>query len=184
MNVHWDEAAASLAERGFARLGRVLTPRDCAALIKLYSDASLFRSRIDMQQYRFGRGEYQYFGYPLPPLVEKLRHDLYAGLAPVANQWAESLGEAARFPDSLDALLERCHREGQPRPTPLMLRYGAGDYNCLHQDLYGPCVFPLQLVCLLSEPGREFEGGELVLSEQRPRAQSRPHVVPLRKGDA
>jgi hypothetical protein len=184
MHVQWDEAAASLAERGFARLGRLLTPRDCDALIRLYGDASLFRSRIEMQQYRFGRGEYQYFRYPLPPLVEKLRHELYAGLAPVANQWAEQLGDAARFPDSLDALLARCHGEGQKRPTPLMLRYGAGDYNCLHQDIYGAIAFPFQVVCFLSQPGRDYRGGEFLLLENPPRAQSMGRVLAPEQGEA
>jgi hypothetical protein len=184
MNVHWEDAARSLTERGFARLGRLLTPQDCAALIRLYDDAKRFRSRIDMEQYRFGRGEYQYFRYPLPPLVEKLRHQLYAGLAPVANGWAESLGEAARFPGSLDALLERCHREGQQRPTPLMLRYGPGDYNCLHQDLYGAIAFPFQVVCFLSQPGRDYEGGEFLLVENPPRAQSMGRVLLPEQGEA
>jgi uncharacterized protein len=184
MNVQWEDAARSLSERGFARLGRLLRPEDCAALIRLYGDAALFRSRIDMQQYRFGRGEYQYFRYPLPPLIEKLRHKLYAGLAPIANQWAGSLGEAAQFPPSLDALLERCHREGQQRPTPLMLRYGAGDYNCLHQDLYGAIAFPFQVVCFLSQPGRDYTGGEFLLVENPPRAQSMGRALLPEQGEA
>ena len=184
MNVQWDDAAASLTERGFARLGRILTPQDCASLIRLYGDESVFRSRIDMRQYRFGSGEYQYFRYPLPPLVEKLRHELYAGLAPVANEWSEQLGEAARFPDSLDALLARCHREGQKRPTPLMLRYGAGDYNCLHQDIYGAIAFPFQVVCFLSQPDRDYQGGEFLLVENPPRAQSMGRVLAPEQGEA
>jgi hypothetical protein len=184
MNVQWEDAARSLTARGFAPLGRLLMPQDCAALIRLYSDPERFRSRIDMQQYRFGRGEYQYFRYPLPPLVEKLRHQLYAGLAPIANTWAESLGETARFPDSLDALLERCHREGQTRPTPLMLHYGPGDYNCLHQDLYGAIAFPFQVVCFLSQPGHDYSGGEFLLVENPPRAQSMGRALLPAQGEA
>jgi hypothetical protein len=184
MTVSWEDAEHSLPERGFARLGQLLTPDDCAALIRLYSEPALFRSRIDMQQYRFGRGEYQYFRYPLPPLVEKLRHELYAGLAPIANQWAESLGETARFPPALDTILARCHREGQQRPTPLMLRYGAGDYNCLHQDLYGAIAFPFQVVCFLSEPGRDYTGGEFLLVENPPRAQSMGRALLPQQGEA
>jgi hypothetical protein len=184
MHIHWDDAARSLTERGFARLGRLLTPQDCDALIALYSDPALFRKRIDMVQYRFGQGEYQYFRYPLPPLVQKLRCELYAGLAPIANRWAESLGEEARFPDSHDALLERCHRDGQTRPTPLMLRYRPGDYNCLHQDLYGAIAFPFQVVCFLSQPQRDYSGGEFLLVENPPRAQSMGRVLLPEQGEA
>ena len=137
-----------------------------------------------MQQHGFGRGEYRYFAYPLPPLVQSLRGALYARLAPVANRWAEQLRQPAEFPDSLDAYLEKCHAAGQTKPTPLVLRYEAGDYNCLHQDLYGAHVFPLQATVLLSEPGADFAGGEFLLVEQRPRAQSRGEVVPLARGDA
>src|SRR5947209_3985357 len=184
MDVNWDAAAQSLTARGFARLGCLLTPQDCASLIAFYRYPALFRSPIDMQQYRFGRGEYQYFRYPLPPLVEELRHRLYAGLAPVANAWAESLDDATRFPESLDALLKRCHREGQKRPTPLMLRYGPGDYNCLHQDVYGAIAFPFQVVCFLSQPGRDYTGGEFLLVENPPRAQSMGRVLLPEQGDA
>jgi len=161
----------------------LLTRDEAIDLAARYDERERFRSRVVMQRYRFGRGEYQYFRYPLPPIVEALREQLYEALVPIANRWSEHLGGAG-FPPDLDAFLRRCHEAGQCRPTPLLLRYEAGDYNCLHQDLYGEHVFPLQVVILLSEPGRDFDGGELVLVEQRPRAQSAARVVSLHQGDA
>jgi hypothetical protein len=175
--------ADSLTARGFARLPALLTPSQCGELIALYSDPDRFRTRIDMQQYRFGRGEYQYFSYPLPPVVDDLRHSLYAALAPIANRWSDLL-QTPKFPDTLDALLEHCHRLGQTRPTPLMLRYGPGDFNCLHQDIYGEIAFPFQVVCFLSEPGRDYTGGEFLLVENPPRAQSMGRALLPRQGDA
>jgi len=163
--------ADSLTARGFAQLPAILTPGECHELIALYSDPDRFRTRIDMQQYRFGRGEYQYFRYPLPRIVDGLRHSLYAELAPIANRWSDLL-QTPKFPSTLEALLEHCHGHGQTRPTPLMLRYGPGDFNCLHQDIYGEIAFPFQVVCFLSEPGRDYTGGEFLLVENPPRAQS------------
>ena len=174
----------ALDEEGFAVLPGLLPATDCSALASLYADAARFRSRIVMARHGFGRGEYQYFANPLPPLVATLRRTLYEPLAPIANRWNERLAEPERFPATLDAYLARCHAAGQTRPTPLLLRYGPGDYNCLHQDLYGAEVFPLQVAVLLSAPGRDFEDGEFVLTEQRPRMQSRVAVVPLEQGDA
>jgi uncharacterized protein len=173
----------SLTTRGFAHLPALLTPPQCQDLIALYSDPDRFRTRIDMQQYRFGRGEYQYFRYPLPPVVDDLRHSLYADLAPIANQWADLL-HTPKFPDTLDALLAHCHLKSQTRPTPLILRYGPGDFNCLHQDLYGEIAFPFQVVCFLSEPGRDYSGGEFLLVENPPRAQSMGRALLPRQGDA
>lgn len=164
---------------------RGLLPRDtCRELAGLYENAALFRSRVVMSRHGFGRGEYQYFAYPLPPLIASLRATLYPQLALIANRWSEQLGEPLRFPPSHAQFLERCHAAGQCQPTPLLLSYTEGDYNCLHQDLYGAHVFPLQVAILLSKPGEDFEGGELVLTEQRPRMQSRPEVIPLQQGDA
>jgi uncharacterized protein len=173
----------TLAEHGFA-IAPLLDSETCRALAALYDDDSRFRSRVVMQRHNFGRGEYKYFAYPLPEPVSKLRRALYPPLAAVANTWRAALGEQSRFPPTLDAFLAQCHSAGQTRPTPLLLRYDPDDYNCLHQDLYGPLVFPLQLTVLLSEPGADFTGGEFVLVEQRPRAQSRPIVVPLAQGEA
>jgi hypothetical protein len=175
--------ADHLARQGYATLP-VLTPQTCASLAALYDDDTRFRSRVVMQRHNFGRGEYKYLAYPLPEPVARLRATLYPPLAAIANAWATALGEAARFPATLEEFLARCHETGQTRPTPLLLRYGVDDYNCLHQDLYGPFVFPLQLTVLLSAPGADFTGGEFVLVEQRPRAQSRPMVVPLVQGEA
>jgi uncharacterized protein len=175
---------AELDARGAAVIPALLNDEQCAQLIDCYANAETFRSRVIMQRHGFGRGEYQYFHYPLPALVQALRTRLYESLAPIANRWGSLLKRAARYPPTLAEYLEQCHAAGQIRPTPLLLRYEAGDYNCLHQDLYGEQVFPLQATVLLSAPGEDFEGGEFVLTEQRPRAQSRAEVVPLRRGDA
>ena len=169
---------------GFALLPQLLTASECQGFTKSYSKSELFRSRIVMARYNFGRGEYQYFDYPLPDTIQTLRQDLYERLAPLANSWANRLGQPPCFPRTLKTYLDRCHRDGQTRPTPLMLKYGADDYNCLHQDLYGDRYFPLQVTVLLSEPAVEFAGGEFVVTEQRPRMQSRATVVPLVRGDA
>jgi hypothetical protein len=175
--------ANGLEGEGHALLPGLLGARDCRALLRSYDDRALFRSRVVMARHGFGRGEYSYFAYPLPEIVAGLRETLYPPLAEVANRWNAALGIAARFPADHAGYLRRCHRAGQTRPTPLLLRYGAGDYNCLHQDLYGEEVFPLQVTVLLAEPGRDFSGGEFVLTEQRPRRQSRAEVVPLGRGD-
>ena len=176
--------SAELDLRGCARLPQLLTAAECAAMAGLYSHDEIFRSRVVMARHGFGRGEYRYFEYPLPALVKELRDSLYPALAQVANRWYERLGREVRFPTAHAEFIERCHQAGQTRPTPLLLQYGANDYNCLHQDLYGEHVFPLQLTVLLSEPGKDFEGGEFVLTEQRPRMQSRVEVVSLAQGDA
>jgi hypothetical protein len=182
--VDWSEIADSLDERGYATTPRLLTKAECGGIAALYPEEEVFRSRVVMQRHAFGRGEYKYFRYPLPDAVEALREAIYPRLAPIANRWRERLKEEGRFPPSLAAYLEQCHRAGQQRPTPLLLKYGPGDYNCLHQDLYGDLVFPLQLTVLLSAPEEDFTGGEFLLVEQRPRAQSRGEVVPLRQGEA
>ena len=182
--IDWVQATAELDTQGCAVLRGLLTPAECGALAALYSHENHFRSRVVMSRHGFGRGEYKYFTYPLPELIAELRPALYARLANVANRWNEAMGIDIRYPDSHAMFLKRCHDAGQARPTPLLLRYEAGDYNCLHQDLYGEHVFPLQVAILLSEPGRDFTGGEFVLTEQRPRMQSRAEVVPLRQGDA
>ena len=184
MELNWEEAESSLGQSGFAILASALAPAQCKSLIKLYDDDANFRSRVVMARHGYGRGEYKYFSYPLPALVKELRTTLYPPLAKIANDWMEKIKSEVRYPATHAAFLERCHDAGQTRPTPLLLRYGAGDYNCLHQDLYGEHVFPLQAAFLLSEPDRDFEGGEFVLTEQRPRMQSRAEVVPLRQGDA
>jgi hypothetical protein len=178
----WDRIGADLDAYGCATTGPLLTARECRALIRLYDDGDRFRSRIIMARHGFGQGEYQYFAHPLPEVVTALREATYARLAPIANAWAERLGTERRYPGTLGELHAHCRAEGQERPTPLLLSYGAGDYNCLHQDVYGDLVFPIQLAVLLSEPGTDFEGGELVLTEQRPRRQSRVEVVPLARG--
>jgi hypothetical protein len=183
LDLDWTRIAAELDARGWALTGPVLDPIACRAVAGAYEEDRLYRSRVVMARHGFGRGEYRYFAYPLPPLVERLRQGLYPPLAAAANRWMEALGDSRRFPDALDALTERCRAAGQARPTPLLLRYGPGDHNCLHQDLYGEEVFPLQAAFLLDEPGRDFEGGEFVIVEQIPRQQSRPQVVPLRQGE-
>jgi hypothetical protein len=175
---------ASLDERGWALLPGLMSAARCRQVASGYDDAAQFRSRVVMARHGFGRGEYQYFADPLPELIRELRSHLYAALAPVANRWNEALGKQQRFPAAHSDFLAQCHAAGQTRPTPLLLRYGAGDYNCLHQDLYGEQVFPLQATVLLSRPGLDFTGGEFVLTEQRPRRQSRVEAVPLNQGDA
>lgn len=181
--VDWSAVGGDLDRQGFAVLPGLLQPEECDRIAGLYDQPGGFRSQVIMARHGFGRGEYRYFSYPLPPLVQGLRERLWPYLAPIANRWHEAMGMAVRFPETHAGFLDRCHEAGQKRPTPLLLRYGPGDYNCLHQDLYGEHVFPLQAAVLLSEPGRDFEGGELVLTEQRPRMQSRVMVVPLRQGD-
>ncbi|HWH49374.1 MAG TPA: 2OG-Fe(II) oxygenase [Burkholderiales bacterium] len=180
----WQSVSASLDARGNAILERLLSPHECRVLAGLYSEEERFRSRVVMARHGFGRGEYKYFSYPLPELVADLRSALYPCLAPTANRWNAAMRSDVRFPDTHAVFLRRCHQAGQLRPTPLLLQYAADDYNCLHQDLYGEHVFPLQVAILLSEPGTDFTGGEFVLAEQRPRMQSRAEVVPLRQGDA
>jgi hypothetical protein len=180
----WPAIQSELDERGMAVLPALLTAAECGALIALYQDAERFRSKVVMARHGFGRGEYQYFEHPLPDLVMRTRQAAYPFLAPIANGWNERLGSPDRYPATLAELTAACHARGQTRPTPLLLKYGEGDYNCLHQDLYGEVVFPLQLAVLLSVPGEDFDGGEFVLTEQRPRMQSRVEVVPLGCGDA
>lgn len=180
----WQRIQAELDSHGVGLTGPLLAPGECATLAGLYADESRFRSRIIMARHGFGSGEYQYFANPLPEPIASLRPAVYARLAPIANRWNEALGIAQRYPATLDAFLALCHEAGQTRPTPLLLKYGAGDYNCLHQDLYGDLFFPFQMVILLSRPGEDFTGGEFTLVEQRPRMQSRPEVVPLVQGEA
>lgn len=180
----WATVAADLDRQGWAILPGLVDPAACDATSALYDGGTGFRSHVVMARHGFGRGEYRYFSYPLPPLVAGLRETLYPHLAPIANRWHERMGFGTRFPYDHADFVTRCQADGQARPTPLLLRYGPGDYNCLHQDLYGAHVFPLQVAVLLSAPGEEFEGGEFVLTEQRPRMQSRASVVPLAKGDA
>ena len=180
----WDDAGRDLDAAGKAVLERVRSPEECRALASLYARDDLFRSRIVMARHGFGRGEYQYFRYPLPDLVAGLRSTLYPRLAPIANRWNQALRVEVRYPAEHADFVARCHGAGQRKPTPLLLRYQTGDYNCLHQDVYGEHVFPLQVAVLLSEPGTDFTGGEFVMTEQRPRMQSRAEVVPIRQGDA
>ena len=180
----WPQVVGALDAVGHAVVGPLLTPAECAALAAAYDDDALFRSRVVMARHGFGQGEYKYFAYPLPETVAALRAALYPPLAEIANHWRAALGEAGAFPPDHAAYLARCHKAGQRRPTPLLLRYGPGDYNRLHQDLYGEQVFPLQATILLSDPVRDFTGGEFVLTEQRPRMQSRAEVVPLGQGEA
>ncbi|EYF07390.1 2OG-Fe(II) oxygenase [Chondromyces apiculatus] len=179
----WEALGASLDAHGCAVVSGLLPADACAALAATYPDNALFRSHIHMQRHGFGRGEYKYFAHPLPPLVATLRDALYPPLAAVANRWSAALRLDVQYPPDHAAFLARCHEAGQVRPTPLLLTYGPDDYNCLHQDLYGEHVFPLQVAILLSDPGRDFTGGEFVLTEQRPRMQSRVEVVPLGQGD-
>jgi uncharacterized protein len=183
-NADWDGVTQNLDSYGSALLRQLLTPEECRVLIALYSRKELFRSRIVMERHGFGRGEYQYFSYPLPDLVGDLRTMLYPQLVAIANRWHAAMNIDVRFPQQHADFIARCHAAGQTRATPLMLQYGVGDYNCLHQDLYGEHVFPLQVAILLSEPGQDFSGGEFVMTEQRPRMQSRPEVIPLTRGDA
>ena len=180
----WQALAADLDNYGCAVLPKLLSPDECRAIAALYPDESHFRSHVHMARHGFGKGEYRYFKYPLPPLLEGLRTSLYSPLAGIANKWNERMGLPDRYPDDHASYLQRCHEAGQTRPTPLLLQYAPGDFNCLHQDLYGDLAFPIQVAILLSEPGRDFTGGEFVLTEQRPRMQSRAEVVPLRQGDA
>jgi len=182
--IDWQRAASQLDERGYALLPGLLSARECASLAKLWDRRELFRKHVDLARHRFGLGAYRYLAYPLPPPVRELRQRLYPPLARLANGWLEALGREERFPTSLRRFVAHCHAHGQKRPTPLLLRYEAEGYNCLHQDLYGAVAFPLQITCLLSDPRREFTGGEFVLVEQRPRQQSRAEAIALRRGEA
>ena len=182
--INWERISRELDAQGSAILERVLSSDECQALAELYPADGLFRSHIVMARHGFGQGEYKYFSYPLPEIIAELRTALYPRLMPIANRWNTAMGNAVRYPEKHADFIRRCHDAGQPRPTPLLLQYGEGDYNCLHQDLYGEHVFTIQVAILLSEPGKDFTGGEFVLTEQRPRMQSRPEVVPLRQGDA
>jgi uncharacterized protein len=182
--VAWQGVEEQLDELGYATTGPLLSAEECRGVARMYGEAARFRSRIVMRRHAFGEGEYQYFAYPLPGLVAGLRELTYPRLVAIANRWQEALGLSRRYPEAIDAYLKACHAAGQKRPTPLLLKYGAGDYNRLHQDLYGELNFPLQMAILLSAPGRDFEGGEFVLAEQRPRTQLRAEVVPLGQGEA
>jgi uncharacterized protein len=181
--IDWRGLEQELDAHGNALIERLLSPDECQSIARLYSRKDLFRSRVVMAQHGFGRGEYKYFNYPLPQLIQELRNGIYPRLAPIANRWNQAMSIEINYPESHTEFLKRCHKAGQTKPTPLLLAYGADDYNCLHQDLYGEHVFPLQLAILLSEPGKDFSGGEFVMTEQRPRMQSRPMVLPLRQGD-
>jgi hypothetical protein len=184
MDIDWTRVSSDLDAQGSAVIENLISPAECSGLAALYQAEERFRSRVVMERHGFGRGEYKYFSDPLPDVIARLRTTIYPHLAPIANRWNAALHIDTRFPEEHTRLIERCHAAGQRRPTPLLLQYRAGDYNCLHQDLYGEHVFPLQLTILLSEPGRDFTGGEFVMTEQRPRMQSRPEVVPLRQGHA
>ena len=179
----WQEIGKELDQQGNAVVQQLLSPVECRAIAGLYPNDDIFRGRVVMARHGFGRGEYKYFSYPLPNVLSQLRTAAYGCLVPIANRWNEAMGVDVRYPVKHADFIERCHNAGQVRPTPLLLQYGVNDYNCLHQDLYGEHVFPLQLAILLSEPGADFEGGEFLMTEQRPRMQSRPMVVPLRQGD-
>jgi hypothetical protein len=183
-SIDWQRVAEELDSCGAALLPALLDKPECAALIAHYEDAAAFRSRVVMARHGYGRGEYQYFRYPLPAQIASLRAELYAPLVPIANRWYERMNLVPRFPAQHAEFIARCHAADQLRPTPLLLRYESGDYNHLHQDLYGEHFFPLQIACLLSAPGQDFSGGEFVLTEQRPRQQSRVEVMPLAQGDA
>lgn len=180
----WQHIIDTLNQQGWCVLPNLLTAEECQYTISQYPDESLYRKRIIMQNHNFGSGEYQYFRYPLPNLVSQLRTALYSYLYTLANQWNEQMNIDVRYPPQLEEFINRCHHAGQNRPTPLILQYTAGDYNCLHQDLYGEHIFPVQAAILLSKPEQDFTGGEFILTEQRPRMQSRPYVVPLTQGDA
>jgi hypothetical protein len=180
----WTRIAGELDAQGSVTIPALLGPDECGSLVESYDVDGLYRSRVVMGRHGFGRGEYRYYRYPLPDLVQALRAAIYPHLVPVANRWSQAMRLDVNYPDRHEDFIARCHAAGQSRPTPLILRYGTDDYNCLHQDLYGEHVFPLQVAVLLSQPGRDFTGGEFVLTEQRPRMQSRPEVVPLRQGDA
>ena len=182
--LNWQQISQDLDDQGHAVLERILSPAECEALAGLYPDARLFRSRVVMARHGFGRGEYKYFPYPLPGTIAELRTLLYSHMAPIANRWNAAMNIDVRYPEKHADFLQRCHDAGQSLPTPLLLQYGEGDYNCLHQDLYGEHAFPIQVTILLSQPQKDFTGGEFVLTEQRPRMQSRPEVVPIRQGDA
>ena len=181
--IDWERVSQDLDAQGSAMIERLLSPDECQALAALYPKDDIFRSRVVMARHGFGRGEYKYFSYPLPDLIAGLRTAIYPHLVPIANRWNNAMGIDVRYPEKHADFIERCHRAGQVRPTPLLLQYGTDDYNCLHQDLYGEHVFPLQLTILLSKPDQDFTGGEFVMTEQRPRMQSRPIVVPLRQSD-
>lgn len=181
--LNWKALEEELWQNGGAKTSAVLTPSECATAIQWHREPERFRSHIDMSRFRFGVGDYHYFANPLPPLVEELRQHAYPHLAPIANRWSEALGLAERFPARLEEFLESCHHASQTKPTPLLLHYEASGYNCLHQDLYGALAFPLQIVCFLSEPGRDYEGGEFLLVEQRPRAQSIGRSISGRQGE-
>ena len=181
--IRWEQVFRDLDAEGYAIIRGVLTSDECEETRGLYEKRDIFRSNVVMERHGFGRGEYRYFKYPLPRLIATLRTSVYPHLVPIANRWNEAMGINVRYPAKHADYIDRCHRAGQDKPTPLLLKYGTGDYNCLHQDLYGEHVFPLQLAILLSEPDKDFTGGEFVLTEQRPRMQSRPMVVPLQKGD-
>jgi hypothetical protein len=183
-SLDWPCIAANLSEQGYATTGPLLTPEECLQLAAGYEDPSRFRSRVVMARHGFGRGEYQYYSYPLPSLIQLLRDAFYPHLASIANEWNHHLGNPVTYPPAHQQFQQLCHQAGQTRPTPLLLKYQQDDYNCLHQDLYGELVFPIQTAFLLSEPGRDFTGGEFVLTEQRPRMQSRAAVVPLHQGEA
>lgn len=180
----WTQLERDLDARGNAVIENLLTAQECVTLRELFAHDATFRSRVNMAQHGYGRGEYKYFSYPLPDVVAELRTAIYPQLVPIANRWHDAMNAATQFPSNHTEFIARCHAAGQLRPTPLLLQYGVDDFNCLHQDLYGEHVFPLQLAILLSEPDRDFSGGEFVLTEQRPRMQSRPEVVSLKQGDA
>jgi uncharacterized protein len=181
--IAWERVSRDLEAEGNAVVERILAPDECDQIRALYQEKNLFRSQVVMERHGFGRGEYRYFNYPLPDLISDLRTSLYPHLVPIANRWNEALRIGARYPTTHAEYIQRCHQAGQDKPTPLLLKYGTDDYNCLHQDLYGEHIFPLQIAVLLSEPDKDFTGGEFVMTEQRPRMQSRPMVVPLQKGD-
>jgi hypothetical protein len=181
--VRWNEVSRDLDAEGNAVIKSILAPYECDEVRELYQQEKVFRSQVVMERHGFGRGEYRYFSYPLPELIEAMRTSLYPHLVPIANRWNEAMGINVRYPTTHAEYIQRCHQTGQNKPTPLILKYGTDDYNCLHQDLYGEHIFPLQIAVLLSEPDKDFTGGEFVMTEQRPRMQSRPIVVPLQKGD-